>query len=113
MEKRQEIYELQDVPNPSCGSEPHASLTAAKWSRLTYTSTDPHSNDYEQHDAKTRERLALEIYTQARLASEWLKQKNGERRLAALSRQTGPNVVWIWAIAMMAVLSGGVLVLLH
>jgi hypothetical protein len=113
MEKRQEIYELQDVPNPSCGSEPHASLTAAKWSRLTYTNTDPPSNDYEQHDAKTRERLALEIYTQARLASEWLKQKNGERRLAALSRQTGPNVVWIWAIAMMAVLSGGVLVLLH
>ena len=53
MEKRQEIYELQDVPNPSCGSEPHASLTAAKWSQLTYTNTDPHSNDYEQHDAKT------------------------------------------------------------
>ena len=41
MEKRQEIYELQDVPNPSCGSEPHASLTAAKWSQLTYTNTDP------------------------------------------------------------------------
>lgn len=41
-----------------------------------------------QGDENTGEQLALEIYIQASLASEWLRQKDGARGSATRSQQT-------------------------
>ncbi len=117
MEKRGTIYELQDVSIFSRDNVAHVStFDVAK--RSQPLSIDPHSDDGErQVDAKTRERLALEIYVQASLAREWLKQNDGARRLAARSQQSRlirANAGWISAVAVtIGAFLAGVSIFLH
>lgn len=107
MEKRGTIYGFQDIPTLSRDNVAHRPR-----------STDPYFDDGErQRDAETRERLALEIYVQASLAREWLKQKDGGRRLAARSQQTRllrANAAWILAVAAtIGAFLAGVSIFLH
>lgn len=112
MKKRGPIYELQGVPNLSWDSVAQvSSLAAEKRNGASYI--DRYVDDFErQGDKKAKQRLAFEIYVQASLATEWLKQKDMERRLAAQSQQT-TNAVWVSAIAMIAVLLAGASIFLQ
>jgi hypothetical protein len=117
MEKRRPIYELQGIPNLSCDSVAQVSSLAAE-KRKGAPYIDSYFDDFErQCDEKTREHLALEIYVQASLAREWLKQKDRARRLAARSQQTRlmrTNAAWTSAIAAIIVaLLAGVSIFLH
>ena len=101
MENRGAAYELQDIPDLSRDRVEHGSSNAAvRRSRPRYA--DPYLASFEgQGDENTREQLALEIYIQASLASEWLRQKDGARGSATRSQQTRTmrtNAAWITAI---------------